>query len=120
MYSFVLYVYWHVLACIGDYRHKICLYWYVLVHIGMYSFVLYLYWHVFVCIGDSFTYDYCFESDAMGTVGKQQGTTCILTVFGKRNSAGGGPTFRVSALTFCQLGLSADPQVSLSRWVPAP
>ena len=97
-------------------------YWYVFGCIRLYLFVLYLFLYVFVCIIDNIDF---FESDAMGTRGVGTGGKCILTVFGKRNTASGGPTYRVSALTcFFQLGLSCDtlalPPVSQSRWVHAP
>ena len=71
-------------------------YWYVFGCIRLYLFVLYLFLYVFVCIIDNIDF---FESDAMGTRGVGTGGKCILTVFGKRNTAAGGPTYRVSALT---------------------
>ena len=105
-------------------RHQ---YWYVFGCIRLYLYVLYLFLYVFVCIINNIDF---FESDAMGTTrvgtgGNLNAGKCILTVFGKRSTAAGGPTYRVSALTcFFQLGLSCDtlalPPVSQSRWVHAP
>ena len=102
-------------------------YWYVFGCIRLYLYVLYLFLYVFVCIINNIDF---FESDAMGTTrvgtgGNLNAGKCILTVFGKRSTAAGGPTYRVSALTcFFQLGLSCDtlalPPVSQSRWVHAP
>jgi len=66
---------------------------------------------VFVCIRLFFDNIDFFESDAMGTRGVGTGGKCILTVFGKRNTAAGGPTYRVSALTCFP---SLDPR--LTHW----
>ena len=56
-----------------------------------------------MCIGIDWsirllTFDF-FYSDSMGTRGIGTGNKCILSIFGKRNTAAGGPTFRVRLST---------------------